>query len=447
MSVPLLPRFVNPPHLARDVAAHAGMRRRDRSNMTDEIKYLDFDLHIWAEGPIYKARVRESPAGPTQSVTFTWPFNDRASAIKDRLEDAIKGGRGSRYGPLTSEEKILRDFGSNVFRAIFQETTAVGLKFRSSMDIVRRSTEFQGLRLKLGVEPPELAMLPWEYMFDESIRADDAPQNYLCLRDSSPLVRFLEVDGWSAPLSVDGPLRVLGMIANPNIKGCARLDIGDERHRIEDAMCKIPASRVEFKWLTGGTQDDLFDAMQEGGWHVFHFLGHGGTESSVYQGNERTEGFVFMEDRHGDPVKVLVSDLAFTLEANKQLRLAVLNCCESASGTSFSSAGAALVRSGVPIVVAMQFAISNGAAARFAGQFYKSLVAGQSVEQALTVARRYMRGEFKLEWGIPVLFTRAGASVLFGATANSAASSPAPAPSNNRSRTSEARAELRRLFQ
>ncbi|MBB5471127.1 hypothetical protein HDG32_007283 [Paraburkholderia sp. CI2] len=415
--------------------------------MTEEIKYLDFDLHIWAEGPIYKARVRESPAGTTQSATFTWPFIDQAGVIKTRLENAIQGSRRSLVGPPTIEEKILRDFGSNVFRAIFQETTAVATKFRSSMEMVRMSEEFQGLRLKLSVEPPELAMLPWEYMFDETAMADDAPQHYLCLRNSSPVVRFLEVDARRPPLCVDGPLRVLGMIANPNIEGYARFDIGRERRRIEEEMRKIPASRVKFKWLTGGTQDDLLEAMQDGGWHIFHFLGHGGTQTSLSNGKEHTEGFVFMEDRHGDPVKVLGPDLALFLESNKQLRLAVLNCCESANGTSFSSAGASLVSLGVPLVVAMQFAISNGAAARFSNQFYRSLVAGQSVEQALTVARIYMRNEFKLEWGIPVLFTRASPTVLFRPTVDSAEDSSFPATAGKRKRTAEARAELRRLFQ
>jgi hypothetical protein len=113
-------------------------------------------------------------------------------------------------------------------------------------------------------------------------------------------------------------------------------------------------------------------------------------------------------------VKVSASRLADIL-ADGDVDLAVLNCCESAQGNASSSVGAALVEQGVPMAIAMQFAITNTAASRFSEHFYKSLTKGQTVERALTVARKYIRMNSDAEWAIPVLFTRSGSFALFDA--------------------------------
>ena len=158
-----------------------------------------------------------------------------------------------------------------------------------------------------------------------------------------------------------------------------------------------------------------------------------------------------MHDGLGGAVKVSASQLGLVL-GDSTLRLAVLNCCESGRGSdSLSSVGAAIVNAGVPLAVAMQFAISNGAAARFASMFYTSLVSGEPVERALTDARRFMSTMSALEWGIPVLFSRSSASVLFevkiadGTLPEAVAEAPAAAPALPAHRT-QAQEALRQLF-
>jgi len=414
-------------------------------------KYLDFDLRIWREGDRYIAEVRDSPAGASDREVLQWPFgHEPHEVLRLKLENAVLKARGFRGGPLSAEERVLREFGSDVFRAVLRNSGSIALKFAASLDIVKQGgDELAGLRLKLRVDPPELSMLPWEYMFDPNARDNDALQNYVCLRNRSPLVRFVEVDGPQSALRVNGPLRILGMVANPGGEW-ERLDTEAERHRIAEALKDAPKGSVHFEWVHGGSPDDLFDFIQRGAWHVFHFIGHGGTE--VYtdaEGGTRTEGYVVMQDGLGGAVRVSASHLGLMLEGNGSLRLAVLNCCESASGGPFTSAGASLVNSGVPLAVAMQFPISNGAATRFAGQFYKSVIAGQPVERALTTARQFMRNESNVEWGIPVLFTRSGPCVLFEIEPRDQAAVPLPATATAspvRPRNASAQEELRRLF-
>jgi hypothetical protein len=67
------------------------------------------------------------------------------------------------------------------------------------------------------------------------------------------------------------------------------------------------------------------------------------------------------------------------------LRLAVFNACSgSRHGKSsvFSGLAQSLVRSGVPVVVAMQFPISDAAAVTFTRAFYGALAKGENVERA-----------------------------------------------------------------
>lgn len=418
--------------------------------MPPAARYEDFHLQIRKEGDRYIAEVKGSPAGTSDPEPLRWPtFGPEAhEVLRLRLENAILKSRGYRSGGFISpEERVLREFGREAYRAVFRDSGSVALRFASSLDIVRKTPHLDGLRLKMRVDPPELASLPWEYMFDESHKDKESPQNYVCLRRVSPVVRYLEVNGRDL-LGLDGPLRILGMISNPSDKEWERLDAEAERHRIEEALKDIPPSQVDFQWVRGGTRDDLFSMMQQESWHIFHFIGHGGTDRYVGEGGEtREEGYVVMQDGLGGAVKVSASQLALCLEGDGSLRLAVLNCCESARGNT-SSVGAALVYSGVPMAVSMQFPISNDAAARFAGMFYKSLVLGHPIERALTAARQFVSGESSVEWAIPVLFTRSGSCVLFDAESRRREPGPqAPAPSAQMpARKAQALEELRRLF-
>lgn len=415
-------------------------------------RYLDFDLRIWFDEGRYLAQVTQSPDGTSQRETLRAPFGDDShELLRLRLENAVLRGGSYRGAPISREEKVLREFGSRMYSIVFKEPESVASRFRSSQAIA--AAQGDGLRIKLTVEPPELAMLPWEYVFDDS--EDDSAQSYLCLRQHSPLVRSLDIGRARSALSVTGPLNVLGMIASPRGEWKA-LDTAKERSHIEEAIRSIPdQSAVNFKWVTGDTQAHLLDMMQREDWHVFHFIGHGGVHDyESDDGTLKSEGFIVLGDGRGGATTLPASELALTLQGGP-LQLAVLNCCDSARGSDAASPGAALVRSGVPAVVAMQYPITDDAAIGFAGMFYNALVAGQPIEKALTAARVLMYGRSKVEWGIPVLFTRANSNVLFkidrplvakAAETQSRAAEQPPPLSDYEVKRRQAQAELRRLF-
>jgi hypothetical protein len=74
-----------------------------------------------------------------------------------------------------------------------------------------------------------------------------------------------------------------------------------------------------------------------------------------------------------------------------------------------------LIRGGVPAVVAMQFEIAEDVAAELTRVLYAELAAGTPIDRALSEARLDIFGRYRtrLDWAIPVLFSRAETGVLF----------------------------------
>ncbi|KQV50538.1 hypothetical protein ASC95_14325 [Pelomonas sp. Root1217] len=373
--------------------------------------FEDFDLRIWAEGDQYMAQVMRSPIGASDPAVWKWPFEQSHRELRLELENAILRGRlRNSRGAVSPHEKKLRDFGGDMFKSVFTDAEPIARRFNGSLEFVdNQPGQFEGLRVKLMVEPPELAVLPWEYVFDETSR--DPARTYISLSSRSPLVRFHEATA-RAFQAITAPLNVLGMIADPGGEW-EKLDFDKEKHGIETAIDKIENSKqmVNLRWVNGHTVDDLLDMLTQGDWHVFHFIGHGGTDPVIDDdGTRHTEGYLVFGDGKGGAKKITPTQLARILRTAGHLRLAVLNCCDSGCG---ASPGEALVRSGIAASVAMQFPVSNEAAVSFASRFYNALVTGQTVEKALTIGRVAMQVENPVEWGIPVLFTRMGADLFF----------------------------------
>jgi tetratricopeptide (TPR) repeat protein len=384
--------------------------------------YKDFEIEITSNEKFeFFGKVLNSPGGTSARCSLKFPFANDPKDIEIqrlKLENAIllgdnrgaKGG-GQFRGPASVSEQVIRDFGSCLFRGIFVEPGPIRDVYSQSKGIVGSDAEETELRIKLRITAPELASLPWEYLYDDN----DMPQ-YLSLK--LPVVRYFEWTGSTRRMEVKGPLRILGMIANPATSEWPRLDEPAERRRITQAIDPLERDdRIHFEWVSGGTGTDLMTKLMEGEWHVFHFIGHGGYEESSSASGDDDSGYIVLLDEYGNPDKKFSSDLATLLVAQKKsLRLAVLNCCESARTNARSQLGspaAALMRSGLPAVVAMQYRIGDKAAINLAEGFYKALSNNQPVDQAITAARGFIQNSSRIEWGIPVLYMRSADGRLF----------------------------------
>ncbi len=366
------------------------------------LNYFDFELEIGlGRGRQYPVSVVRSPAGEARE-TMRFPFDELA--LENRLKDlqiALLRSGGKRRQVLSPEEQAVQDFGRDLFNALFTG------EVRSRYDVsqARAWRESTGLRLKLRIQAPELAALPWEFLYDPR------QAEYICLSRHTPVVRYLELPQVIQPLTVAPPLRILGMIASP--RDLPTLDTEREKERVERAIKDLRAhGLVDLTWLERQTWRDLQREMRGGPWHVFHFIGHGGFDRNV------DEGFIALADEEGQTHRLPATQLGRLLSDHASLRLVLLNSCEGARGSErdiFSSNAAILVRRGIPAVLAMQYEITDRAAIEFARAFYEALADGLPVDAAMVEARKAVSLAVTntVEWGTPVLYLRTPDGILF----------------------------------
>ena len=167
--------------------------------------------------------------------------------------------------------------------------------------------------------------------------------------------------------------------------------------------------------MGGQTWRDLQEALDQGDWHIFHFIGHGDFDA------QSGEGVLGLAVEDGGVHRLAASDLALLLQEHHSLRLVVLNSCDTARASAadrFSSTASVLMRRGIPAVAAMQYFISDEAATAFAQGFYTALAAQYPVDQAITRARLSIKLSRRntLEWATPVLYLRSVTGALFDLT-------------------------------
>ncbi|HMM40614.1 MAG TPA: CHAT domain-containing protein [Thermomicrobiales bacterium] len=365
--------------------------------------YFDFELEIGVgRGRRYPVRVLRSPDGEAESV-MRFPFdtlalNNHLLQLQLALE---RSGRVGATRSLTWEEQSVREFGRALFEALFSgDILARYVGSRRGAD-----AQGKGLRLKLRIRSPELAALPWEFLYDP------AEADYICLSRWTPLVRYPEIAQPFTPFPVTAPLRILAMIANPTDQD--QLDVDRERQRLREAVASLEAlGMLQLEWCEGQTWRDLQKAMWRGPWHIFHFIGHGAFDRKL------DEGIIGLADDQGRTAPLRSTHLGRLLRDHRSLHLVILNSCEGAQGSSldvFSSTAATLVRTGLPAVLAMQYEISDLAAIAFAHAFYEAVAYGMSIDEAVSVARTAVSIEIDrtVEWGTPVLYMRAPDGRLF----------------------------------
>ncbi|MBV9010768.1 MAG: CHAT domain-containing protein [Pseudonocardiales bacterium] len=371
---------------------------------------LDFELEISSgSGHAYPVAAR-APSGEATAVMRLPVTSVELDQYLDMVRGKVLASSTVSRGAPTVDERPVRELGQRLFDALVADN--VRTLYVNSRQRARENDCV--LRLVLRVRPPELARLPWEFLFDPD------QQDYLGL--SMPLVRYPEVLAPRRPLRVALPLRILGMVARPGDQHA--LDVGEEQRRLRTALADLTREgSVELSWVSGQTYNDLQDELDQGPWHIFHFVGHGGYN------RDTEEGALALADDAGGTRWVGADDLSRLLAEHHTLRLVVLNACDTARGSAldaFSSTAAALIRREIPAVLAMQFEITDLAAIRFAQTFYQNVAKRRPVDDSVMRARRALRldNNDTLEWGTPVLYLRALEGRVFDS-----AGPPPPQPS------------------
>ncbi len=360
--------------------------------MTPDLRpqaYEAFDLLI---GPIaadgYPVTITRSPAGDAKGVCRLDPASPDFQAALHRFE------RGE------ADEAFLTQFGHGLFERLF--TGEIASVFRDSLGQARG--QGKGLRVRLRLEPPELAALPWEYLYDP--QADF----FLAISPETPLVRYVPMRSPTRPTAVTPPLQVLVVISSPS--DAHPLNVEQEKGIIQGALReRVEQGLVQLRILERGLVAEISQAMRDFRPHIFHFIGHGQFEDD--------EAFVLLEDEDGYALPMDERAFREFFLGIPEARVAVLNACQTATTSSAQPlAGLAprILQRNLSAVVAMQYPMPDRAALVFSREFYRSLALGYPVDAAMAEARKGIFlevGGDAHDWGIPVLFLRAQDGQLF----------------------------------
>ena len=340
----------------------------------------------------------DSPAGgATTRVPAPFTAEELTSSLHDLETSLIRSYSKVVTRRTVSPEVTALRFGNRLADVLLDGEVRVFFE-----ECRRRARESGGhVRVLLETDGQTVSQIPWEFAVDPRARDD-----YLALRLS--LARHLRVSAPVPPLSVKPPLRVLGVHSHPH--DLPTLAFEEEQQSVA-ALESVSSDLVQVTWLEGDRWSDLSDALGEGGWHVLHFVGHGGF-------NEETDsGYLELSDDSGAALSVAAARIGAAAANSGDIRLVVLNACESATtgaAGAFSSTAAKLMREGIPAVVAMQYEITDPAALAFAAGFYEAMARGNPVDRAVTKAREIVRvTQNSLEWATPVLFLASDETRLF----------------------------------
>ncbi|HEX8279852.1 MAG TPA: CHAT domain-containing protein, partial [Chthoniobacterales bacterium] len=359
--------------------------------------YLDFDVRFTGEAGRYRAEIVNAPAGKGQH-TFELPFQEHE--LENYLLKIGQRRTGMRKAD-SPENRAAREFGNRLFDAVFQGELQTA--FRESLDLARAGDN--GLRIRLRLrDTPELADLPWEYLYQSERR------EFLALSKETPVVRYLDLADKVKPLTVTPPLRVLVMLSSPSDLDC--LDVEKEWQKLKEAVRHLEEQkRLIVERLERATLSELQSRLRKGSYHIFHFVGHGSFDPVT------EESVLAFEDENGRKRLVSGPDLGIYLRDEPDLRLVLLNACEGARASRsdpFSGAAQSLVQKGIPAVIAMQFEVSDEAAIAMADGFYSALSDDYPVDAALAEARKAVfAAGCSVEWGTPVLYLRAPDGRIF----------------------------------
>jgi CHAT domain-containing protein len=303
------------------------------------------------------------------------PFTD----FRKRLEGAIRGAEG----PLKKAE--VQAFGKNLFKALASELVQPILgglpKTPMSLSLLSNRADVQAI--------------PWEYLQEPGQAFGPSVQR--------SIVRVVPTVGVPTfkPASLQQKVRVLFVSADPIDQGPVSWpDVKDAIERRLSAA--LPPDRFVLDVIEGASAKALADHVQNAPpYDIVHFSCHG----EVANGEGRLI-LLALETRKSSP---LTTTQLCNLLQGRGIRLVVLSACETAAGdfaSDFSVMADALVRCGIPAVVANQFPVDDGSVAHFVGALYHELLQSGDIDLAVCEGRVALAVEVDsfIDWGIPTLY-------------------------------------------
>lgn len=276
--------------------------------------------------------------------------------------------------------------------------------------------EKQLLRVELDIDEqgmPDLATLPWEFLCLPA----RANLGTIWVGTVPDLVFSRRRSQWipAQPIQLEPneKLRIALVVSAP--PGLPSVEYKPVQEALEN-LAREQANRVELLPIVTSANPEAIDTILSKEPHIFHFIGHGRLEN---ERNQEIGQIAFVDPDFGEAMWV---DADYFSELFNQHRpgVVMLQACEGATlsaSQAFVGLASRVVQQNIPVVVAMQYEVSNATASRFARRFYQQLAEGDPVDIAAQYGRRaialgptqYRRRDF----ATPVILMRIPDGYLF----------------------------------
>jgi tetratricopeptide (TPR) repeat protein len=360
----------------------------------------------------YSVRLIPSFGSASEPIPFE-PFLDEEDFddLRWYLEEFLDlPDYGSRVRAQRVEES-LRSWGRRLFDALFNDG--------DQRELLRHMQQERAPRvLTVATSDPEILRLPWELMAD--VRGPLVQQDVAIRR---------QLERAQIPIGVATsiPLRILYVVSrptdlgfiDPRLSSRSMLDalgpLGDD---VRVDFCRPPTLPRLEEMLSQARRD-------QAPYHLVHFDGHGTFLPEIELGAlcfEKPGGAAALCDGRTDYVP---ADRLGDLLARYQIPLVILEACRTGTigrQALFRAVAPRLIEAGVGSVISMSHAVHVEAARILLERFYRELVAGGTIGEALGGGRaalvanphrwiEYGPGGRTVElqdWYLPHLYQRAG---------------------------------------
>ncbi len=371
--------------------------------MTANPSIIDLDIRLFKSDDGYRVTAQAPDSGLAEAdlddeTLLNAAFQEKLAQIREE--------------PFSTNKDMFRDIGETFFQALIRDQ--VQDLFFALLQSAQKENAYLRLRLHIDERAIELASLPWEFMHHDDVFLGTQIQTLLTRQ-------LLNLDyGSIESLQVQGKPRTLIVI--PEV---SNLDTEKEEKAIVQAL---HAAQLPYDVLKGKvTLQALDDALAAETYTMFHFIGHGVFEQDdkgVMHGKLRFNAPEEDLPPGEDAIWVSETELQSLLGNYQSLKLVILNGCEVGmvserpEGEGFWGIAPALLRAGIPAIVAMQYPIRDDVAIQFAETFYRRLTSSHwagHVDIAVTLARNACLLAYPEDRGFatPVLYLRSKDGVIF----------------------------------
>ncbi|HEX8246553.1 MAG TPA: CHAT domain-containing protein [Pyrinomonadaceae bacterium] len=345
----------------------------------------------------------ESLAGEVSASSFRPPFSTRdivnALTSIPRAVDEFQ----SSFGP---PREIIRSLGERLFTSLCEGR--VGKLYLQSLEMVKVYN--QSLRVTIIIDDSELAVLPWEFLYDP-LRKD-----FIALSVRSPIIRRWSSpeEPYLSPLAL--PLNVLIISAEVH-----KYDLGTAESEIKIIEECLSGGEFKISRLPNATPSQFMRALaSEEPIHALHFIARG--VPSNYEANSAYAvssesvslsqlGLLLHSDSkgvHSTDGLVDLSLLKHLIRSMRDLRFVSL------SGDHTDWIACQLAKE-CPAVLGWRGENTFQAYESFSRGFYSAFRQFQPLEAAVTQGRQAIDLDYPggKEWGMPVFYMQVNDGKLF----------------------------------